>query len=237
MLQFGLVENHFTAAPNDFTTQTVNVRSVGLDEMYKRIMARNPGLGLSQLQSATEEIIEEVCRIVEEGNAVNTPLFNAQPSIAGVFHGANDNFDPKRHRVKTNLTAGTRLKKATAAIKTQKTIIQNPLPYILEVHDMLSDTVNDAITPGGVLQIWGGRLKLFTANPDNGIFLTDETGKATKLNMVVENKPARLIAMLPAELAPGTYNLEVRTTLTTSSKETKTMKTGRFAKELTAVSD
>ena len=236
MLQFGLIENNLTAAPNDLVAQTVNVRTLGVDDIYKRILKRNPGLGLSQLQASTEEVFEEICTAVEQGFGVNTPLINIQLSIAGVFHGANDNFDPKRHQVKTNISAGVRMRKATASIKTQKVLAHEPVPHISEVHDVLSDTVNELLTPGGVIQIWGGRLKLVLENPENGIFLTGEQGETVKLNVVVENKPARLIAMIPADLQSGTYALEVRSTHG-SSKESKAIKTGKFNKELTAVND
>ena len=64
-MQFGLVENHLTAAPNDFTAQPVNIRSITLDEIYRRFLARNPRWGLSQLQASTEKVIDEVCRVVQ----------------------------------------------------------------------------------------------------------------------------------------------------------------------------
>jgi hypothetical protein len=86
-----------------------------------------------------------------------------------------------------------------------------------------------------VLQIRGGRLKLATENPDNGIFLIDEQAQTVKLATIVENKPARLIAMIPANLPAGVYTLEVRTNLSAYNKEAKSIKTGRFQKELTAL--
>ena len=234
MLQITLIENLLTPAPNDMMAQPVNVRTYSLPEIVQRIMARNPGLGVSQLNASFEELFAEVCIIVEDGGAVNTPLFNIYPSIAGVFNSATDNFDPRRHRVKTNVTPGKRLKKANEGIKVQKVQTADPVPFILEVRDILSDTANDLLTPGGVIQIQGGRLKLAMDNPANGIFLIDEQGQATKLQHIVENKPARLIGMLPASLAQGTYTLEVRTTLSsTTNKEGKTLKSGRFIRELT----
>jgi len=113
----------------------------------------------------------------------------------------------------------------------------DPLPYILEVRDLVSNTANEQITPGGVIQLLGGRLKLAAANPDNGIFLMGEQAGAVKLPVVVENKPSRLIAMIPADLPEGTYPIEVRTTMTVSGKEVKTLKTGRFNRELVTVHD
>lgn len=238
MIAFSLVENHLTTAPNDFTAQTVNVRSFGMSEIVRRIMARNPGLSEAQINAALEEFIREACIIIEDGGAINTPLFNTQPSVAGVFHGAADTFDPRRHRVRTNLSQGTAMRRATASIRTQKVQTAEPAPYILEVHDVLSDTVNEQLTPGGVLQIWGGRLKIATENPENGVFLIDDAGNAIKMPVVIENKPSRLIVMLPADIPAGSYELEVRTTLSSSTnKEVRTLRTRRFNRELTAVAD
>jgi hypothetical protein len=171
MVQYSLIENHLTAAPNDFTAQTVGVRSFGMSEIVARILARNTGLSQAQIESAISEFMREVCLIIEDGGAVNTSLFNSSPSIAGVFHGATDTFDARRHRIRTNLSLGTALRKSTDAIKTQKVQTAEPSPYILEVHDILSDSVNEQITPGGVLQIRGGRLKIAIENPENGVFL------------------------------------------------------------------
>jgi len=237
MISYSLVDNFLTAAPNDFTAQTVNVRSFGMSEIVQRIMTRNPGLSVAQINAALEEFIREACIIIEDGGAINTPLFNTQPSISGVFHGAADAFDPRRHRIKTNLAAGTAMRKATVGIKTQKVQAVEPIPYILEVHDVLSDTVNEQITPGGVLQIWGGRLKIVPENPYNGVFLIDEAANVIKLPVIIENKPSRLIVMLPADVPAGSYELEVRTTLSASGKELKSIKTRRFNRELIAISD
>jgi len=48
-----------------------------------------------------------------------------------------------------------------------------------------------------------------------------------------ENKPARLMVMIPATVAAGTYHVEVRTKLDSSGKPGKSLKVGRFSKELT----
>ena len=237
MLSYSLSENQLTAAPNDFKAVPVNVRSFNMSEIVQRIMARNPGLSPAQINSSIDEFFKEISIIVGDGGAINTPLFNTQPSIAGVFHGAVDTFDARRHRVKTNITSGTMMHRATDEIRTQKVQIAEPLPFILEVHDVVSETVNEEITPGGVLQIRGGRLRLITENPANGIFLIGDDGQDVKLPTVIENKPSRLIAMIPADLPTGDYSLEVRTTFSTANRETRTIKTGRFNRELTAVCD
>ena len=71
--------------------------------------------------------------------------------------------------------------------------------------------------------------------PENGIFLTDDQGQTRKMPNIVENKPARLIVMIPADLPAGTYTVEVRTSFMNTTKEGKNIKTGRFNRELVAL--
>jgi hypothetical protein len=79
----------------------------------------------------------------------------------------------------------------------------------------------------------GSRLKFVDGDTTNGIFLLPVAGGAeVRLAVVVENKPARLIAMLPADLAAGEYHLEVRTKFVHGGKPAQTLKVGRFHKSL-----
>ena len=232
MLQYILVDNILTLTPNDCMGQAVNVRSYNMEQIIERILGKYPGLTPAQIKSVLDEFVEEVCRIIEEGSNINTPLFNIQLSISGVFDGVSDNFDSSRHSVKANISAGTRTRQSAKKVKTQKTTVPDPIPLITEVSDTLSNTVNDIITGGGVIQIRGSRLKILPEETNNGIFLIDDKGVETKLTTIVDNKPSRLIVMLPATLEGGTYSLEVRTSFSSSGRPAKNLKTGRFSKDL-----
>ena len=231
MLQFSLSENLLTPDPNDYIAVPANVRVYHFEEVLQRINIRYTGLTPTQLLAASKELFEEIGLIVENGDGVNTPIVNIYPGMAGVYNGATDNFDPKRHRCRANLTAGTQLNAAVKKIKTEKIVVPEALPYILEVKDILSGTVNEILTPGGVIQLRGCKLKLAPELPDDGIYLTEENGSVTKLPVLVENKPARLMAMIPADLPQGIYTLEVKASATTS-KPLKTPKTGIYNKHL-----
>jgi hypothetical protein len=233
MLQYTLVENLLTAAPNDYTAQPVNVRTHDLEEIFKRISARYPGLTPAQIAAAVSEFFDEIYAITEEGDAINTPLVNTQFSMPKTYESAMDSYDPKRHSLKLNLTPGKRLRDAVRKVKPEKVIVAEPLPHILEVKDITSDTVNEMLTPGGVVQLRGGRLKFLPAEANNGIFLINEQGDSIKLTVIVENKPARLIAVLPTDILQGDYFVEVRTSWTTAGKPAKTLKQGRFNRILT----
>ena len=233
MLKYALRENLLTAAPDDFMAQVQDVRSYTLDEIIDLMMEKGSTLTKADVKAVLQIYGEVVSTIIKDGSSVNTPLMNTAMSISGVFNGANDAFDKKRHTVNLNITAGTALKAALGKIKCEKTGTTSTDPYISEVKDIVSGAVNAELTKGGVVQVTGSRLKFDAKDAAQGIFFVPETGAPVRAAVIAENKPARLMAIIPADLAAGTYYIEVRTKYANATKQLKTLKVGRFAKPLT----
>ena len=233
MLKYSLRENLLTPAPDDYMAQTADVRSYTLDEIIDLMMDKGTTITRADVAATLQVYSEVVSSIVKDGSAVNTPLFNTALTIAGVFNGANDAFDKKRHTVNLNMSAGTLLRDAVSKIKCEKTEGLSTDPYITEVADIISGTVNEVLTKGGVVQLTGSRLKFDAKDAAQGIFFVPETGNPVRAAVIAENKPARLMAIIPADLAAGTYYVEVRTKIDMGGKKLKTLKTGRFNKPFT----
>ena len=232
MLKYSLRENLLTPAPDDYMAQAQDVRSYTLDEIIDLMMDKGTTLTRADV-AATLQVYGEVCSsLIKDGAALNTPLMNTSMSISGVFDGANDSFDKKRHTVNLNITAGTLLRDAVTKVKCEKTEGASTDPYITEVTDIVTGTVNTTLTKGGVVQLVGARLKFDAKDTAQGIFFVPETGAPVRAAVIAENKPARLMAIIPADLAAGTYYVEVRTKIIGSSQKSKTLKTGRFDKPL-----
>ncbi|MGI5063059.1 DUF4469 domain-containing protein [Treponema denticola] len=233
MLKYSLRENLLTPAPDDYMAQVADVRSYTLDEIIDLMMDKGTTLTRADV-AATLQVYGEVCSsLIKDGAALNTPLMNTALSISGVFNGANDSFDKKRHTVNLNITAGILLRDVLPKIKCEKTEGVSTDPYITEVTDIVTGTVNTTLTKGGVVQLVGSRLKFDAKDTAQGIFFVPETGEAVRAAVIAENKPARLMAIIPADLAAGTYYIEVRTKILEGNKSGKTLKTGRFNKTLT----
>ena len=235
MLKYALRENLLTAAPDDFMAQVQDVRSYTLDEIIDLMMEKGSTLTKADVKAVLQIYGEVVSTIIKDGSSVNTPLMNTAMSISGVFNGANDAFDKKRHTVNLNITAGTALKAALGKIKCEKTGTASTDPYISEVKDIVSGAVNAELTKGGVVQVTGSRLKFDAKDAAQGIFFVPETGAPVRAAVIAENKPARLMAIIPADLAAGTYYIEVRSKHSGGGKPLKAVKAGRFAKPLTVV--
>ena len=213
--------------------QAADVRSYTLDEIIDLMMDKGTTLTRADVAATLQVYSEVVSTIIKDGSAVNTPLMNTALSISGVFNGANDAFDKKRHTVNLNMTAGTLLRDAVAKVKCEKTESASTDPYITEVADIVSGKVNEVLTKGGVVQLTGSRLKFDAKDAAQGIFFVPETGNPVRAAVIAENKPARLMAIIHADLAAGTYYIEVRTKILEGNKFGKTLKSGRFNKALT----
>ena len=233
MLKYCLRENLLTPAPDDYMAQAADVRSYTLDEIIDLMMEKGTTLTRADVAATLQVYGEVVSAIIKDVSAVNTPLMNTSMSISGVFDGANDSFDKKRHTVNLNITAGTLLRDAVTKVKCEKTEGVSTDPYITEVTDIVSGKVNEVLTKGGVVQLVGSRLKFDAKDTAQGIFFVPETGNPVRAAVIAENKPARLMAIIPADLAAGTYYIEVRTKYANATKQLKTLKIGRFAKPLT----
>jgi hypothetical protein len=236
MLDYHVVENLMTPNPDDGMAQVVNLRSYTDEEIAELMLKRGTLLTKADILAVLQVYREVVGDLVEDGCAINTALFNIIPSISGIFNGLGDSYDASRHKTCANINPGVALRQAAGRIKTRKVQVADSTPYIVEVKDIVSGSVNENLTPGGVVQLRGSRLKFVPENGENGIFLLSESGGETKLTVVAENKPARLMAMLPVDLAEGTFYLEVRTTYSQGNRqEGKQLKTGRFIKPLTVI--
>ncbi|MDR3329190.1 MAG: DUF4469 domain-containing protein [Prevotellaceae bacterium] len=232
MLEYNLIENLLTATPDDHAAQVVNVRSYSDEQIAEHMLKSGAGLTKSDILSVLQAYGEAVCALIAEGNAVDTALFVARPSIAGVFAGANDSYDPARHHIKQNLHAGVAIRSAIAKIQPHKVRVLEPVPLITQVRDAVSGSVNDHLTLDSVAELSGSRLKLIASDAANGVFLVGAAGEV-KLSTVVSNKPTQLIVMVPASVTRGEYHLEVRSTWSGNAKPALTLKVGRFHRPIT----
>ena len=233
MLKYALRENLLTPEPNDYMAQVTDSQSYNLEKIIDKMIERGSTLTKADITATMQIYSETICSLLEEGFQINTPLINTSMSISGVFDGATDSFDSSRHNVNINITPGTKLKETLSKVKTQKVEAASTDPFVTEVKDIVSGKVNESLTKGGILQAVGARLKFDNSDEAQGVFLVPETGSAVRCGVVAENKPARVMAMIPADITAGTYYLEIRSKMDSSGKATKNLKVGRFNKALT----
>ena len=231
-LKYSLTENLLTAQPDDYHARPQEVSSHYLESIISQMLEKGSTVTRADILAVLNNFFEVAGSITASGETINTDLFKTGLSISGVFDGAGDTFDKSRHSIRVNTNAGKVLKDALAKIQVEKTTAPESIPYILEVKDSVSGSVNDQITSAGVLEITGSLLKIDGDHAANGVYLVAADGTKTKVPTLVENKPARLFVILPA-LTAGEYTLQVTTQYNGGGSGLKNPRTGTFSKPLT----
>lgn len=219
-----------TDNPDDYRAVSRNSKSYNLEDVFKNMTREGSTVTTAEAMAVFEEITRGIIGILEEGHAINTPLFNISSSVTGVFEGEEDRFDSNRHNVQINLNSGVRLKNLTDTIRPELVEGSIPIPTLKYLQDNVSGTQNELLTPGGGARIKGSRLKYDQEDPQQGIFFI-HSGDQTEHRVDLEplrNKPQDLIFTLP-DLPAGEYELEVRNTL----KNTSNIRTGSLPDLLT----
>jgi hypothetical protein len=87
----------------------------------------------------------------------------------------------------------------------------------------------NTLTPGGMGKLIGERLRYEPSDPAQGLFLIAADGSERRLPTDGVILPGSVVFMIPADLAPGAYRLEVRVRF-----EPETLSLGRLKDVLTA---
>lgn len=233
-IKYGLRENLLTADPDDCMAQVVDARTYSQEDIANEMIKRGSSLTAADIAAYQKLEAEVYADIIENGGNIATPLINTSFSITGVFTNQTDSFDKSRHAIKLNVNAGTALREAAGKATAQKVETSSTDPYITSVIDKVTGD-STTIKAGSVMELTGSRLKFDTTDEEQGVFVLTSSGEI-RCAVVIENKPARLLVLLPADIASGDFTVEVRTKLTgTRGASGKTLKKGGYNKTLTAV--
>lgn len=213
MLKYSLTRNLLKDAAGNYTAKAQFSGSYDKEAIITDMLRRGSLLTRTDILAVLNGFEESIVDIIQNGGTLNTPLFNTSFSISGVFEGAVDNFDSKRHKVNVNLNKGILVRNAEAKVITEKTGNIAYQSQILEVMDIVSGKMNEQLTPGGVLKVWGYKIKIAGDNPDCGLYFVPSSGETVKAQVIVQNKPMELIVAIPV-LAAGNYSLKLVTQFT-----------------------
>ncbi len=209
-MDYFLVDNLLTPDPKDRVAIVTAVKTHTEDDIVKRMKLRGNLLTETDIRAVVFAYQDELGLIVEEGGGINTKLFNAQPSITGKFDDSIDSFDATRHKVRYNINFSKTVREKIAKIKTHKVAAPTTGPVIAQIKDSVSGLNDGTLSAGGTLEIFGTRLKVLTEVDSNGVFFIAADGTEYQVATLSENKPSKLIVIIPP-LPAGTYKLEVRT--------------------------
>ncbi|MCB0165580.1 MAG: DUF4469 domain-containing protein [Anaerolineae bacterium] len=180
------------------------------EDVIRRALEGNPAVNDAALQAVLTEYIKAVINLLLQGYTVSTPIGNIRLSIKGGFNSKTDTFDTNRHTLEVNIYPNAGLREAVqSGAEMQKVESHTPEPNLDEFTNVNTNDIDSIVTPGGMGQVRGRRLKFDATDPNQGVFFIN--GTETRVTVVGKNTATELMFLIPT-LDPGQYALEVRST-------------------------
>ena len=210
-----LSENHLVDKSNAYMGRVTSKGTIDVQGLVDDILKHSNRLMPSDILPVLELYENAIINRLQAGYRVNTRLVNFGLSIQGTFNGPDDRFDASRHRLNITASATTvARRKLRADVQMKKGQAWDKMPNLESYFDFASQSRNRLLTPNNPGQLSGHRLKFDADDSTQGVFfIATSDGTATRASLMIRNKPADLMFMVPAGLAAGEYTLEVRTAL------------------------
>lgn len=229
-LKYSLIPNHLTDDPDDYMAVVQDQRTRTREDIINEMLERGSTVTRADILSVFEEEQAVVKKFLADGDRVQTDLYSTSSSIAGPFNGAGDSFDASRNHVRFNMTPNRELVALAREVDVKKIAASVVRPVLESFFDFVSGTRNQALTPGRSAEIRGSHLKVDPEDPVQGIWFIASDGTETQVELVTRNMPAHLMFEVPAGLAGGEYQVEVRN----KPRGANELRTGRLMAPLVA---
>ena len=208
-----LKPNHITADTSDYTAVPDTLGGVGMEQIIADMQFQGVELQKETIIDIVNRFNRLAAQRVTEGYTVNTGLVNMRP-----------------------ITQGIDLRKAVSGTQI---VIQGVMSDIIAIHsvtDAFTGKRDGSLTKGRNAEIRGAFIKIVGDGVGVGVaFTKTDTGTRTLLDAhdIVINEPSRVLIMVPASLAAGTYDLSLTTQFTGSNKTLKNPRTVIYKTKIT----
>ena len=211
-INYALRKNYLSATPADSYQAAVQAKgSAGLEEIIERIIDRGSTVTRADIVSVLADYHAAIENFLVEGLTVTTPMANFRAAIGGVFEDESDSFDPTRHELRATASSNKRLRVALAnrgRVIKKDAVLPSPRP--LSFFDYKSGQKDGSVTPGGAARLTGSKLGFDPADPVEGVFFVAADETETRVGELLSHSARLIMCMLPEDLAPGEYRLQVR---------------------------
>lgn len=232
-----LVANMLTEREDDYTFNVTYVANRTIKDLCKLAALNKSKFSASELESAYNDLMEQAKLELYSASTVEFGFSNNSLGVDGAFIGPEAKFDSTKNSVTLRCIPRSEFRSDLANITVIVGKVEEGLPTITKVTDVVTGKVNNQITPGGNLNGEGKRVKIVGEEGKTvGFFFintTDNTEIAVPMTAVSRNDPSYFSFTIP-QLAEGSYYLEISTQAGTNSKTlVKDVRRNRFPYLLT----
>ena len=204
------VDNPLTKEAGDKRFVLVSNGTADFDRVISEIMSVNPGLERETVEAVVKLEHRTIMRLTLSGMRVSNGLFSAVASPKG---RAGASWDPEVNQLNITIAQGVDWREAIRNTTVNVLGEKAEVMYISGTTDIATRATDRTATPGYPFTVEGNYLKLVGDDPAVGITIVSEEGTETRVDsgMVAVNEPKKLVFVLPAGLAEGTYTLRIAT--------------------------
>ena len=222
---------------NDCVAEVLTRLQTQHNEEIAAKIATKTGQDKNSVLAILNQRDEEVKNCLLDGKSFSDSLVQISPRVSGVWASAKAPFDPAVHKRTVDLVLTQEFRSALDEVGVRVLGTQQGGAEISLITDAATGKTDGTITAGDDIVLDGEKIKIQDeADEAQGVFFVDSEGKEHRVSRrLTVNKPAQLIARVPADLAEGAVTLIVRTKYTGSATTLKSVRELRYAYELKAV--
>lgn len=227
-----LTANMLTEREDDFTFNVTYLGNRSVEDLCKLAVLAGSKFTEAELKAAYSDLFAQAKNELYSSCTVEFGFTYNSLGVDGSFIGPKAQFDPTRNSVLLRSSLRAEFKKELEGISVIVSAVEEALPTIIKVIDVVSGSENIRLTPGGGLNGNGSRTKIVGEEGKTvGFFFinaSDETKTAVPATSLLRNDPSHFSFIIPS-LANGSYYLEVATQYGGNSKQLlKEVRRNRF---------
>ncbi|MDR2071079.1 MAG: DUF4469 domain-containing protein [Treponema sp.] len=209
-----LYPNYLTHVEGAYIPRTDNEASLSIEEVCAALKNRGGFTGsYDDLVEHVKQFFDEAAYQLCDGFAVNTGYFSVHPNVGGTFDKVTEGHDTKKHPVTFRFRTRAPLRALAEHIIVEVEGLADVAGYIDEFTDITTESVNDALTPGGMFTAAGHKIKIAGDDPEAGVYFVPADSAAATVKVtghLAENTASKVIGVIPA-LDPGKWKVEIKT--------------------------
>ena len=206
----------------DYTAKVQGRPTLTLRDIARLVADERTEYRVDTLVNTHTLMEEKIAQMICLGYPVQTTTAFYSPSILGVLMGTSGLFDPATNSCVVNISPTQELRREVAKVK--PTFSGNVRSMggarIALVRDVTTGKTDGTITPGGMLDVKGTKIRCVNADGTGIGSLTlvnaETQAVAATIPLIGINDPSRLVFNLPADLAEGSYRMRVETYFSTA---------------------
>ena len=216
----------------DYIAKVKTLKSLTIEGIANAIAAERTEYRPETIVNISNLVDEKIRQLVCQGNTVVTGSALYSPSITGLLIGTTGAINPEINKCIVNVAPSAAMRAEVAKVTPEFSGNVKNLggARISLVKDVTTGLTDGTITPGGMLDVTGSKIKCVNADGTGTgtLKLIKESTQAVAATITTFgiNDPSRLMFTLPASLENGSYSLVLETWYSNSAvllKEPRTL--------------